>query len=518
MKKSSLRQAEQPKTAPEYGFRKLRPLKIPKKAWYAGFFSVFMALALFSMYAFTFLGTKELNKTLLIYSDGSKIYEVSLRNSLAAAGFNYAIIEPEEKADDPDFKYELPHEFKKEDVVVCAIGTKAFKVMDDLLSSGSENIEGYVLINPDYPGNVSLEGYTSDNPTVPCAIFGPDNGAKTSTELSGSQMIFEKISGVDTMYGHPTTRGRIFSSKVFVSPNQMRYLSLSSTDFGTELLMVSPSFQNELAQYLGTTFGKGYSPARVTVWTLVLSAAIFLSAASLALFLFLIPVAVPEKAKRELKGRNSLGAIIFLGLSGWLALCGVIMDFIPQTSAYTKYVAMYSPVLLIALMALAQLKLLISNKFKYTRKDDGMPIFLASILTAAVEIMIVLGTALNLSRAELEIKDTTNLINALVIFVIMSLSAVALILSDKKSRASGQGRSAYFASPIYFIEVLFPAAALLVFAVIRGNGMLMDSALTGIGLSIVPVVCAIPIKRVSDYYEVSGLVFGVIAALIIFIV
>ena len=194
------------------------------------------------------------------------------------------------------------------------------------------------------------------------------------------------------------------------------------------------------------------------------------------------------------------------------------MDFIPQTSAYTKYVAMYSPVLLIALMALAQLKLLISNKFKYTRKDDGMPIFLASILTAAVEIMIVLGTALNLSRAELEIKDTTNLINALVIFVIMSLSAVALILSDKKSRASGQGRSAYFARPIYFIEVLFPAAALLVFAVIRGNGVLMDSALTGIGLSIVPVVCAIPIKRVSDYYEVSGLVFGVIAALIIFIV
>ena len=100
----------------------------------------------------------------------------------------------------------------------------------------------------------------------------------------------------------------------------------------------------------------------------------------------------------------------------------------------------------------------------------------------------------------------------------MSLSAVALILSDKKSRASGQGRSAYFASPIYFIEVLFPSAALLVFAVLRGNGVLMDSAVTGLGLSILPVVCAIPIKRVSDYYEVSGLVFGVIASLIVFIV
>lgn len=518
MKKSSLRQTEQPKTAPEYGFRKLRPLKIPKKAWYAAFFSAFMAIVLFSMYFFTFLGKDELNKTLLIYSDGSKIYEVSLRNSLAAAGFKYAIVEPEDHSEDVDFKYELPHEYKKEDVVVCAVGSEAFKVMDDLLATGSENIEGYILINPDYTGNVSLEGYTSDNPIVPCAVFGPDNGAKSSTELSGSQMIFEKISGVDTMYGHPTRRGRIFSSKVFVSPNQMRYLSLSSTDFGTEILMASPSFQNELAQFLGTTFGKGYSPARVTVWTVVLVIAIFMSAASLALFLFLIPVAVPEKAKRELKGRNSLGAIVFLGLSGWLALCGIVIDLIPQTRAYTKYIAMYSPVLLIALMALAQLKLLISNKFKYTRKDDGMPIFLASVLTAAIEIMIVLGTALNFSRAELEFQNSSNWIKALIIFVVMSLSAVALILSDKKSRASGQGRSAYFASPIYFIEVLFPSAALLVFAVLRGNGVLMDSAVTGLGLSILPVVCAIPIKRVSDYYEVSGLVFGVIASLIVFIV
>lgn len=516
MKKSSIRQVDQPKTAPEYGFRKLRPLKIPKTAWYAVFFSILMAGILFGIYAYTFTGYDDSNKTLLIYSDGTKIYEVSLRNSLAAAGFKYEIIEPEVSVDPAEYKYELPHEYKKEDVVVCAIGKDAFKVMDNLIATGNEKIEGYILINPDYPGNASLEGFTSENPSVPCAIFGSDNHAKSSTELNGAQMIFEKISGVDTMYGHPTKRGRIFSSKVFVSPNQMRYLSMSSIDLGTEFMMVSPSFQNELAQYLGTTFGKGYSSTRAMVWIVALIIAAFMSIASLAVFLFMIPVAVPEKAQKELKGRDSLGAIIFLGLSGWIGLCGIVMTFIPQTKPFAKYVAMYTPVLMIALMAIAQLKLLISNKFKYTRKDDGMPIFLASVLTAAVEIMIILGIALNLSHAELALKSNNNWIAALIIFVVMSLSAVALILSDKKSRASRQGATAYFASPAYFIEALFPSVALLVFGLIQGYGDLTDAAIVGTAISVVPLVCALPIKRVSDYYEVSGLVFGVVAALIVF--
>jgi len=517
MKKTGLRQPIEPQNAPQYGFNKQRPLKIPKFAWYALLLSFVLAAALFVVYGISFKGVKDADKTLLIYSDGTKIPEVSLRNSLAAADFEYQIIEPDEKRGEPGFVYELPHGYGKGEVVVCAIGEDAFKVMDDLVSDGPQNIEGFILIEPEYPGNASLAKYTSDFPSVPCAVFGFDNQAKSSTELTGAQMIFEKISGVDTMYGHSTTRGKLFPSKIFVSPNQMRYLSLSTKKTGKAGLISSISFQNELSQYLGTTFENGYSSARISVRQIVLVLSIFLSVAALSVFLFMVPVQVREKARRELKGRDSLGAIIFLGLSGWLALCGIVMTIIPQTKEYTKYVALYSPVVLIALMAIAQIRMIGTNKFSYKRKDFGLAILLASVFTGIIELMIIFGTALNLTNVEKSFSDSTDWIAVLVVFVVMSLSAVALIFSDKKSRAAGYGATAFFASPAYFIEALVPSLALLILSAIQGNEELVTASIGGLGIAVLPLVCALPIKRISDYYEITGLIFGIVAGVVLFV-
>lgn len=516
MKKSSDNSTEE-KTAPQYGFRKMRPVKIPKTAWFALGLSLVMAIFLFVLYGMTFSGSENAGKTLIIYSDGSDISEVSLRNSLAAAGFNYEIVMPDKKSSKPDYVYDLPEGHKKDEVVICSVGSNAFKVMDDLLNSGKENIRGYILIDPEYPGNVSLEGYNSDHPSVPCAVFGFDSTARSSTELSGSQMIFEKISGVDTMYGHYTQRGRIFPSKVYVSSNQMRYLSLVGRKAGVSGLLSSPSFQNELAQYLGTTFGKGYSSSRITFWTVGVLFSMFMAVAALAMFLFMVPVSVPDKGARELKGRDSLGAIIFLGISGWLALCGAVMTFIPQTLSLTVYVALYSPAAIIAMMAFAQIKLLLSNKVKYNRKDYGFTIFLASVITGVVELTILAASALNITNVEKTIKNDANPIAALIVFVIMSISAAALILADKKSRFSGQGASAYFGSPLYFLEALLPAAVLFVLGLIQENVELMRASLGGIALGILPFGCVIPIKRISDFYEITGLIFGLVAALIVLV-
>lgn len=517
MKKTSERNPEERPAAPQYGFRKLRPLKIPGIAWAALVLALVMAIVLFVLYGVSFSGTDETDKTLIIYSDGSNIPSVSFRNSLAAAGFGFEIVEPDKRSQKADFVYELPHGYENEKVVVCAVGADAFKVMHDLLGSNSGNIEGYILVAPEYPGNAALEGYTSEYPAVPCAVFGFDDKAKNAADMNGAQMIFEKISGVDTMYGHPTLRGKIFPSKVFVSHNQMRYLSLASNNFGTGGLLASASFQSELAQYLGTTFGRGYSPARVTVWNVILVLAVFLSVASLALFLFMVPVSVPDKGEKHLKGRDSLGAIIFLGISGWLALCGAVMTFISQVRFLAVYVALYSPVFIIALMALAQLKLIANKKITYNRKDYGFTIFLASILTGLIEIMVILSSALNLTNVEAALDDTTKLIITLIVFVILSLSAVALILADKKSRFSGQGPAAYFASPMYFFEALIPSVVLLILGTIQGNNDVIMASLGGCALGTLPFLCVVPIKRISDYYEITGLIFGLVGALIVFV-
>jgi len=515
MKKTSQRDPQERPAAPQYGFRKLRPIKIPKAAWFALGISLCLAVTLFVLYGMSFRDSRNAGNTLLIYSDGRNIPEVSLRNALAAADFDYEIVEPDNKSSKQGYVYELPHGYNKQKVVICAVGSDAFKVMDDLLDSGAGNIEGYILIDPEYPGNASLEGYTSENPAVPCAVFGSDTKAKSSTELNGAQMIFEKISGVDTMYGHPAQRGKIFPSKVFVSQNQMRYLSLSSKKIGDGLFS-SPMFLSELSQYLGTTFGRGYSSSRITLWTVLLVFSVLMSVASLALFLFMVPVSVPDKGDKVLKGRDSLGAIIFLGISGWIALCGAVMTFIPQVKQYAKYVAVYSPVLIIGLMALAQLKLIASKKITYTRKDYGFTIFIASVVTGLTEIMILVGTSLNLTNAERMVKDNNNWVTALIVFVVMSLSAVALILADKKSRISGQGPAAYFGSPAYFLEALLPSAVLIILGVINSDHALIGASLTGLATGILPFVCVTPIKRISDFYEITGLIFGIVAALVIF--
>ena len=516
MKKSSDNKTEE-KTAPQYGFRKMRPVKIPNAAWFVLGLSFVMAVLLFVLYALSFSGSKDASKTLLIYSDGTGISEVSLRNSLASAGFGFEIIEPDKRSSKPEYVYELPDGYSKRKVVVCAVGINAFKVMDDLLNSGKDNIEGYILIDPEYPGNVSLEGYNSDYPSVPCAVFGFDSNAKTATDLNGSQMIFEKISGVDTLYGHPARRGKIFSSKVYVSQNQMRYLSLSQSKGGLTVLLSSPSFQSEIAQYIGTTFGTGYSSSRILWWTAGVMFLLFMSVALLALFLFMVPVSVPDKGARELKGRNSLGAIIFLGLSGWIALCGAVMTFIPQTGFLTVYVALYSPVALIAMMAFAQIRLLLSNKVKYNRKDYGFTIFLVSVITGVIELMILVAASLNLTNVEDTLKNDANPVAALIVFVLMSLSAAALILSDKKSRFSGQGASAYFGSATYFFEVLIPPVVMLIMGLIQENVELIRASAAGIALGIIPFGCVMPIKRISDFYEITGLLFGLAAALIVLI-
>ena len=131
--------------------------------------------------------------------------------------------------------------------------------------------------------------------------------------------------------------------------------------------------------------------------------------------------------------------------------------------------------------------------------------------------MILAAASLNLTNVENILKNDSNPVAALIVFVIMSISAVALILADKKSRFSGQGASAYFGSPIYFIEALLPAAVLLVMGLIHENGELIKASSAGIALGIIPFGCVIPIKRISDFYEITGLIFGLAAALIVLI-
>ena len=70
---------------------------------------------------------------------------------------------------------------------------------------------------------------------------------------------------------------------------------------------------------------------------------------------------------------------------------------------------------------------------------------------------------------------------------------------------------------MYFIEALLPSVVLLILGVIHGTEDLIRVSLAGVALGIIPFGCVIPIKRISDFYEITGLIFGLAAALIVLI-
>ena len=121
MKKNSEVKAEE-KTAPQYGFRKMRPVKVPRAAWFALAVSIVMAGFLFFLYFFSVNGADNAGRKLLIYSDGSDIPLVSLRNSLASADFSFEVIGPDKRISKPDYVFELPDRYRNDKVVVCALG------------------------------------------------------------------------------------------------------------------------------------------------------------------------------------------------------------------------------------------------------------------------------------------------------------------------------------------------------------------------------------------------------------
>ena len=92
MKKTAARSPEEQHIAPQYGFRKLRPLKIPKAAWFALMLSLLLSITLFVLYGISFKGSGKAHNTVVIYSDGTGIPEVSLRNCLLSADFAYELL------------------------------------------------------------------------------------------------------------------------------------------------------------------------------------------------------------------------------------------------------------------------------------------------------------------------------------------------------------------------------------------------------------------------------------------
>lgn len=502
--------------ADESAQRTTRVRKLPLAAWISAGISGVMVIALLVMYLIAGFAQPEGKRVVLFYNvDEATFPHVSMRYSLVQAGFDSVILSSSEsKTKGDDGKYIIPSDYNNKEVVVITAGPESFKVMSDINSAGPDNVLGYCLIMPDYPGNAALAGFDSKSPACDIAIFACDNNAGSVEELGGAQMLFEKISGVDTVYGTPARNGGAMSSKIFVSPSQNRYLSLAPSVMNIRSYIYSSSFQSELAGYLGLTYtgSEAYTP--VNVWFVMRMVCILVALAGLLMFLFFIPVSKPDKGDKLLKGRDSLAAIIFGGISLWLGLTVVVMSMIPAVSYYTRYIIVFAPCVLIIGMFFARIGFFLTNKISYKRKKgEGILKFL---IAAVIEVLLVVAVVLLFSDITYRERTTTNLMLSVMVLLLDSATISMLATVDKKSRFAGEGPGSYLGNPVYFIETLLPAIGGLVMAFVGRDFTLLRFSLAGIAICVLPYFAAQTIKRSSDYFEIAGAVHGILMALLVF--
>ncbi len=148
----------------------------------------------------------------------------------------------------------ISEEYDNEPVVVVTAGEKALESVKRFASE--TNVIGFVLVDPVYPGNFQMAEFGKNFPQQSLAVFMSYDDSKTLNDLPDGKLIYERLSGDDTLFGNRVKQDSKFSSTVYISADQNRYLSVSAFEFtdDSSLILMNPVFQNEFTQYLCTTY------------------------------------------------------------------------------------------------------------------------------------------------------------------------------------------------------------------------------------------------------------------------
>lgn len=467
-------------------------------------------LILFILFFVSRAGAPDGAPLLLIYTrTADKIYiaEPGFLNSIHNAGFDVELIDSKANA--------IPEDYVGRSIVVMGIGSDSYALMRDIYldelgtaNKGKNNILGYVLVDPAYPGNLSVECVDSTHPDCNVAIFGFGKKAGDVNDMSDVRRLFERMSGVDTVYGAYAQRGTLFASRIYVSANQIRYLSLYDKMSYT-MLMNSPVFQNELAGYLGTTYQTSPSLGRINSWYIFLTMGALLGFASILMFLFFIPVPERRGISFDKIGDDGMAAIVNMGLAIWFGVIIVAGSLIPVTKNYVKYIVWLAPLCMIAVMVVMRTGFMLTNKIRYNRSPFG-------VIRTFVPAVVIAGyfTALWLIvRSGNLVTDTKRIVIAVTVFIADFLAVTLLGYIDKKSRAGGENGCSYFGNIFYMAELLIPPATALVISFMGMTDIYV--AMRGIIMVVAPFLCSYPVKRISDNVAFAGLVHAIVSALLI---
>lgn len=461
--------------------------------------AVVAVIILFILYLVSFSGENRRNPIVLFSGADGNFPVVSMQNTLHRAGFDLQRMEEGEELD-PDRKY-----------ILVSLDENA--VSDMAAYRDSENVLGFVLICPSIPSEGLPSGFDSAEPSKDIAIFSGKDNASEVVSMGEPRIIFERISGVDTVFGVPATRGGLFASKCFVNNSQNRYLSMSAFGVkGSASLLCSPLFQNELAGYLSITYKdatiKDSSFGGINTWFVFAVLASFAYIFGLCVYFMLLPVVVSDIKQEKVPSKEKVAAAAMGGISIAFAVGVVAMVFVDRLRSYSSLILAFLPLVFMAILTVSRFSFIVLNKNDYKSKSSMKRTAFMCVAIASGVLFLLLLTG----DLEAYFSHISAPLTAAVAFVPDLLCATCLLYADRKSRSLGEGGCSYFGNRVIFLLMLVPALFAAVFGFIFSQHEIMWAGFKGLFTVLLPFICLVPLRRHTDKSLLPGILHGVLFA------
>lgn len=428
---------------------------------------------------------------------------LSLQHTMHAAGYNVEYIH---------YGQELP---QARYVIVMGIGSEALAVINEY--KDEDNVAGFVLVCPELNEDY-LTGLSSLEPECDIAIFAGRNDVSSVTQMKGPRVIYERISGDDTLFGTPVRRGGLFASKVYFNNMQNRMLSLSCFKINDPgKLLFSPLFQNELAGYLSVTYideaVKNASFGSINAWFVFCWLSVALAVVSVLLYISNMSLSVtgndPKKAPVSKWVFGLIGGISIAVAIGIIA------------TSFSERLRSSMPLIQVLVPEVFMLCLFVIN-FSWITTRDGKFVPSKKTQIPAVFLAFVIGlyamfiTFLTADIKVYAISDAGISSGILTLLLIVdTMFATGLIYASRKSSTAGQGAKNMFGNRLILALMFIPCAAALLFGLIPGNTAAFYAGLSGLAALGLPYLAVLPLVRHTDRSLIPGILHGVVFILVL---
>lgn len=436
------------------------------------------------------IGAPKDSPVVVMYGFDEQLFPyTSFGNAVRSSGFDYVILNKNlSKSLAIEEEISLPKGYRSREIVYLVQGedaTSALKLFDS-----DEDTLGFILLNPVFENNFSMEGMGVDYPTHDVAIF-----AGNEATNSDARAMYERLSSEDTLYGVKYETGGVFSSECFSNPQDNRFISISSLNYSTGNSMVtSPVFQIELANYLASNYGDGSNigSAGIVWWyaIYVFSTLLFLSGMILVVAQIL---PLRFRTKSDINNKLRVASVITIGVVALLLVVGVILlMYIPKLVDMRFVAVAITPVILILCMAL--LRFVYVFKHREVKADDKNPSWYTWMISGSLVIVPFMIFIDTFGIENFKVGGITLLVIILAV-AIDFVSVLILASADNITRLLGEGGCSYFGRISFVGFTAVPSLVALIVGAFNHieNGVFIG--LFGLISVIVPYIFSMAIKK-----------------------